>query len=85
MSFNLDEILKVSNVRQYEKRIEILRNIKKWDTSNIEQTVNEVSKNIFEEGCRSLVIYGEPQSGKTEMMIALTARLLDQGKIIYLS
>ena len=80
MSFNLDEILKVSDVQQYEKRIEILRNIKKWDTSNIEQTVNEVSKNIFEEGCRSLVIYGEPQSGKTEMMIALTARLLDQGK-----
>ena len=25
------------------------------------------------------MIYGEPQSGKTEMMIALTARLLDEG------
>lgn len=28
---------------------------------------------------RSFVIYGEPQSGKTEMMIALTAKLLDVG------
>jgi hypothetical protein len=27
----------------------------------------------------SLVIYGDPQSGKTEMMICLTARLLDEG------
>jgi len=27
----------------------------------------------------SLVIYGEPQSGKTEMMICLTAKLLDTG------
>jgi hypothetical protein len=34
-------------------------------------------------GQRSFVIYGEPQSGKTEMMIALTAKLLDEGyKII---
>ncbi|KAF0212425.1 MAG: hypothetical protein FD178_3175 [Ignavibacteria bacterium] len=28
---------------------------------------------------QSFVIYGEPQSGKTEMMIALTAKLLDEG------
>jgi len=28
---------------------------------------------------KSFVIYGEPQSGKTEMMIALTAKLLDHG------
>ncbi|MDH8080025.1 hypothetical protein QIG57_27070, partial [Klebsiella pneumoniae] len=27
----------------------------------------------------SLIIYGEPQSGKTEMMICLTAKLLDDG------
>jgi len=30
----------------------------------------------------SLVIYGEPQSGKTEMMICLTAKLLDEGHSI---
>jgi DNA replication protein DnaC len=28
---------------------------------------------------RSFVIYGEPQSGKTEMMICLTAKLIDAG------
>ena len=26
-----------------------------------------------------MVIYGDPQSGKTEMMICLTAKLLDDG------
>ncbi|MGY4316690.1 hypothetical protein [Bradyrhizobium sp. JR3.5] len=30
-------------------------------------------------GTSSFVIYGEPQSGKTEMMICLTAKLLDDG------
>jgi len=30
-------------------------------------------------GQQSFVIYGEPQSGKTEMMICLTAKLLDDG------
>ena len=30
-------------------------------------------------GTNSFVIYGEPQSGKTEMMICLTAKLLDDG------
>ena len=29
---------------------------------------------------RALVVYGDPQSGKTEMMICLTARLLDAGE-----
>ncbi len=49
---------------------------------NIEQAIETTIKNIREQ-CRSFVIYGEPQSGKTEMMIALTSRLLDEGfKII---
>ena len=30
------------------------------------------------------MIYGEPQSGKTEMMICLTARLLDDGRMFIL-
>jgi hypothetical protein len=80
MSFNLDDIIKEFEPKQYEHRIQTLQKIKKFDTSNIEQTVNEVAKNIFQNNCRSLVIYGEPQSGKTEMMIALTAKLLDKGK-----
>ena len=80
MSVNLDDIIKEFEPKQYEHRIQTLQKIKKFDTSNIEQTVNEVAKNIFQNNCRSLVIYGEPQSGKTEMMIALTAKLLDKGK-----
>lgn len=80
MSFNLDDIIKEFEPKQYEHRIQTLQKIKKFDTSNIEQTVSEVAKNIFQNNCRSLVIYGEPQSGKTEMMISLTAKLLDNGK-----
>jgi hypothetical protein len=44
----------------------------------IEQAVNGAVSN-FSKGKASLVIYGEPQSGKTEMMICLTAKLLDSG------
>ena len=80
MSINLDQILNKDNIGQYEKRINLLKKIKKFDTSNIEQAVGEVHKNIFEKKCKALVIYGEPQSGKTETMIALTAKLLDSGK-----
>jgi hypothetical protein len=47
-------------------------------TASIQSTVTEAIKNI-DSGKKSFVIYGEPQSGKTEMMIALTARLLDKG------
>ena len=80
MSFNLSSIISKSKVEQYQKRIQFLKKIKKWDTSNIEQTVEEVHKNVLSEGCQALVLYGEPQSGKTETMIALTAKLLDSGK-----
>ncbi len=47
--------------------------------SNIISTVDAAVRNIRELRCRSFVIYGEPQSGKTEMMIGLCARLLDEG------
>lgn len=47
-------------------------------TQNIKVTVEKAIRNLAD-GSRSFVIYGEPQSGKTEMMIALTARLLDEG------
>lgn len=47
-------------------------------TESIESVVEESIKNV-NEGVKSFVIYGEPQSGKTEMMIALTAKLLDEG------
>ena len=37
------------------------------------------NRNLTPNHRAAFVIYGEPQSGKTEMMICLTARLLDEG------
>ncbi|EPQ72833.1 Z1 domain-containing protein [Mycobacterium marinum] len=51
--------------------------------AQIEKAVDGAIKNLTENDVRSFIIYGEPQSGKTEMMICLTAALLDNGfKII---
>jgi len=63
---------------RYNKYLTALHNNKFW-TDGIEKTVEGSIKNISERATRSFVIYGEPQSGKTGMMIALTARLLDDG------
>jgi hypothetical protein len=49
-------------------------------TDKISETVDEVAKKLQTASKGSLVIYGEPQSGKTEMMICLTAHLLDIGE-----
>jgi hypothetical protein len=49
------------------------------ETQCIERAVDEAIRNVTSGQSISFVVYGEPQSGKTEMMIALTARLLDQG------
>ena len=51
---------------RYERRINYLQT-HGFYTDSIETTVSGALKNI-EEGVRSFVIYGEPQSGKTEMM-----------------
>lgn len=51
------------------------------ETNYVESVVKEAITNA-DIGKRSFVIYGEPQSGKTEMMIALTAKLLDKGHTI---
>jgi hypothetical protein len=48
-------------------------------TDSIEKAVKGAMGQLPKESSGSLVIYGEPQSGKTEMMICLTARLLDEG------
>lgn len=77
MSFDANEYIPSSAAR-YERRIAHLRT-EGLDTASIEDTVNGAAKNIATRSARSFVIYGEPQSGKTEMMIALTARLLDEG------
>ncbi|MDC3348342.1 hypothetical protein OAV60_03375 [Paracoccaceae bacterium] len=48
------------------------------DVSMIKTGLRDVESRL-DAGRRSFVIYGEPQSGKTEFMIALTCKLLDQG------
>jgi hypothetical protein len=62
---------------RYDYQIKRLQAARK-QTSCIEDAVSKAAKNI-ESGTRSFVIYGEPQSGKTEMMICLTAKLTDAG------
>lgn len=63
---------------QYQRQ---LKRIKQENntTSMIEEAVNGVLANLPKAAGNSLVIYGDPQSGKTELMICLTARLLDAG------
>ncbi|ELQ6227240.1 Z1 domain-containing protein [Cronobacter turicensis] len=65
-------------VKRYEKQLFRLHNDNRA-TGAIEQTVEGTIKNLKNSQTSSLVIYGDPQSGKTEMMIALTARLFDEG------
>jgi primosomal protein N' len=48
-------------------------------TDSIELAVSATVANLGKTNASSLVIYGEPQSGKTEMMICLTAKLLAEG------
>ena len=63
---------------QYERQ---LLRLKKsgHDVTCIEKAVSRAVENLRQERGRSFVIYGEPQSGKTEMMICLTAKLIDDG------
>jgi hypothetical protein len=62
---------------KYSTQIERVRFEKGYVTA-IENTVEETLANLSK-GATRLAIYGEPQSGKTEMMICLSARLLDEG------
>jgi Z1 domain/Type III restriction enzyme, res subunit len=66
---------------RYEKQIERVRS-KGQTTAEIEKAVEATLANLSEHGSESFVIYGEPQSGKTEMMICTAAALLDQGRKI---
>ncbi len=79
-AFNIDDYRTSSQVNhsRYEKRIAELQ-AEGLATTSIEEAVAGALANLQTGSVRSFVIYGEPQSGKTEMMIALTARLLDQG------
>lgn len=64
--------------KQYDKQLSRIRESTGYIDS-IKQTVEQAVNSILASDIRSFVIYGEPQSGKTEMMICLTAKLLDEG------
>ncbi|PNQ96228.1 DNA helicase (plasmid) [Azospirillum argentinense] len=67
----------VSTRNQYQRQLRRLADAGK-SVECIEHAVRESLKNLSGKGRKSFVIYGEPQSGKTEMMICLTAKLLDE-------
>lgn len=78
MSFDLGAILRATeDPNQYEGQLRRLRAEGK-EVDAIEHAVRGAVENL-QKGTNSFVIYGEPQSGKTEMMICLTAKLLDLG------
>lgn len=63
---------------QYERQLKRLTSSGK-EVVSVEEAVRGALRGLQQQNGRSFVIYGEPQSGKTEMMICLTAKLLDEG------
>ena len=64
---------------QYSRQLQRLTGSGK-SVDCIEKAVQGALDGLSRPGRKSFVIYGEPQSGKTEMMICLTAKLLDEGR-----
>src|SRR5688572_23076568 len=62
---------------EYQRQLERLHLAHKH-SGCIEDAVDGAIRNLRQKK-HSFVIYGEPQSGKTEMMICLTAKLIDEG------
>lgn len=62
----------------FESRMGYLRRVKGYNTKIYENGVTDCMNRI-DAGAKSFVVYGEPQSGKTEFMIALTCKLMDEG------
>ena len=67
------------DLNQYERQLRRLIAQGK-SVDSIEHAVGDALRNLSGSNKKSFVIYGEPQSGKTEMMICLTAKLLDDGR-----
>lgn len=59
----------------YPKRISSVK-ARGRETGHIEIGIAETVQ-VLEDGVKSFVVYGEPQSGKTEFMIALACKLID--------
>jgi hypothetical protein len=81
MTFDINRFIdRKERFVQYQRQIDRIKRSEK-DTVSIEGTVSDAERNL-DNGADSFIIYGDPQSGKTEMMIALTAKLLDKGNKI---
>lgn len=79
MNIDVTDVLKPRTVTsRYDRRIEHLKR-SGFNSVHVEKGVTDVASKI-DAGASSFVVYGEPQSGKTEFMIALTCALLDKGK-----
>jgi hypothetical protein len=78
---NLAKLAAAAIKDQYAKQLSRVK-ASGQQTDKIEEAVDKVITNLPKALTGSLVIYGDPQSGKTEMMICLTARLLDNGHTI---
>lgn len=79
MNFDINKFRKPSRGSvEYERQLARLRDAGK-DVRSIEAAVRGAVDNLRTNAGRSFVIYGEPQSGKTEMMICLTGKLIDEG------
>ncbi|MCC8959649.1 hypothetical protein H8B02_41475 [Bradyrhizobium sp. Pear77] len=78
MAVNVEELSGIAAQREpYLGQLNRLKKLNK-QTSCVEAAVSGACETL-RAGTSSFVIYGEPQSGKTEMMICLTAKLLDDG------
>ena len=78
---SLSEVLRKLDAAQstcFSARISALKSRGK-EAEHIERGISDVLA-VLSKGARSFVIYGEPQSGKTEFMIALACKLIDLGK-----
>ena len=75
---NIINLVSEPSKDSFKDRISYLRNVKQMETSIIEDGVSK-AENAIKRKIKSFVIYGEPQSGKTEVMIALTCKLVDLG------
>lgn len=69
---------RASTTGQYDQQLERVSGIPQ-QIDCIQKAVENATKNLADAQRGSLVVYGDPQSGKTEMMICLTARLQDMG------
>ena len=79
MLLTADQILQgvKSPNNQFEQRMSALES-RGMSVDNIQDVVMKAIESL-DDSHRSFVIYGDPQSGKTEMMIGLNAKLLDLG------